>query len=357
MNDKKTPPVSVWQMLNNQDKPIVIYGMGNGADKVINEFEKNSIAISGVIASDDFVRGQSFHGFVVEKLSDAEQRLGNFIIALTFATQIDSVIEHIKCISKKHHTVVPCVPVFGDDIFNLDFAIKNKESLQKAYNLMADEQSKEVFENTVLFLITGELEYLWKSQSTKDEAFKNILKLNENESYLDLGAYRGDTIEEFLKYTNNSYNTITALEPDAKNYKKLCAYAENFNNTNLYNLGIWNNDTEMFFESCSGRSATLFVAELDKKVTSLKVTSIDSLYQNAKLSYIKMDVEGAEEQALQGAVNTLQLQKPKLNIAAYHRSQDIFKLPIIINQINPDYKIYLRHHPYIPSWDTNLYCV
>ncbi len=53
---------------------------------------------------------------------------------------------------------------------------------------------------------------------------------------------------------------------------------------------------------------------------------------------------------------TLRLFAPKLNLAAYHRFEDIFRLPLLIKKLNPDYQIYLRHHPYIPAWDTNLYC-
>ena len=55
--------------------------------------------------------------------------------------------------------------------------------------------------------------------------------------------------------------------------------------------------------------------------------------------------------------NTLKSFKPKLNFSAYHRFEDIFKLPLLINELNPEYKIYLRHHPYIPAWDTNIYCI
>ena len=54
--------------------------------------------------------------------------------------------------------------------------------------------------------------------------------------------------------------------------------------------------------------------------------------------------------------NTLKA-KPKLNFAAYHRTEDIFRLPLLIHALNPTYRIFLRHHPYIPAWDTNLYCI
>lgn len=84
---------------------------------------------------------------------------------------------------------------------------------------------------------------------------------------------------------------------------------------------------------------------------------VDTMLQGGSASYIKMDVEGSEENALRGAAETIANFRPKLNIALYHRNEDIFKLPLLVNGMNKRYKLYMRHHPYVPDWDTNLYCV
>ena len=73
--------------------------------------------------------------------------------------------------------------------------------------------------------------------------------------------------------------------------------------------------------------------------------------------YIKADVEGADMETLIGMQKAMGNCKPKLNFSAYHRFEDIFRLALYIHSVNPDYKIFLRHHPYIPAWDTNLYCI
>ena len=70
-----------------------------------------------------------------------------------------------------------------------------------------------------------------------------------------------------------------------------------------------------------------------------------------------MDVEGAEREALLGAVKTLNVKKPKLAFSGYHRNEDLFALPILLNEIQPSYSIYLRHHPYLPAWETNFYAI
>mgnify|MGYP000779423532 FL=1 len=99
--------ISVWERLKNCGKPVVLYGMGDGADKVLAAFDRYGIKASAVIASDDFVRGQKFHDFTVKKLSDVETEFGNIIIALCFASQLPDVIEHITKISENTKHLFP----------------------------------------------------------------------------------------------------------------------------------------------------------------------------------------------------------------------------------------------------------
>ena len=85
--------------------------------------------------------------------------------------------------------------------------------------------------------------------------------------------------------------------------------------------------------------------------------ALDSVLGGAPCTYLKMDVEGAEREAIAGAAQTIRQYRPKLNLAAYHKSEDFFQLPLLIHALCPDYQLYLRHHPYVPAWDTNLYAV
>ena len=85
--------------------------------------------------------------------------------------------------------------------------------------------------------------------------------------------------------------------------------------------------------------------------------SLDNVAGEETVTLINMDVEGAERQALEGCAKIIARDHPKMLIAAYHRSEDLFALPLQIAAMRPDYRFYLRHYPYIPAWDTNLYCV
>ncbi|MCD8026674.1 MAG: FkbM family methyltransferase [Clostridiales bacterium] len=348
--DDKT---SVWSKLKNSKTPVILYGMGDGADKVLAAFERYGIKADGVMASDEFVRGQSFHGFRVKKLSELEAELDNFMIALCFASQLPDVIAGIKRIAKKHTVVVPSVPVFGSTLFDEKFIAQNSEKINSAYALLADGQSRRVFENVLHFYYTGSIDYLDEITTDKSEAFNNILKLGPNEVYVDLGAYNGDTVEEFLHYTNGSYRRIIAFEPNEKNFKKLSESCGGLKNTELWQLGCYNRNTTLYFNNKAGRNSAIS----DKGTAETRVAAVDSVLCGAAASYVKADVEGADLETLEGMKNTLKTFKPKLNFSAYHRFEDIFRLPLLIGELNPEYKIFLRHHPYIPAWDTNLYCV
>ena len=343
--------INIWKYLSKTDKPVILYGMGNGADKILHNFDKFNIKCSGIMASDNFVRGQSYCGFKVSKLSFFEELFDDFIIAVAFGTQLPDVMENIKSISLRHEIVVPNVPVFGSGIFDDNFISQNAEKMECAYSLLADSRSRQVFEAAVKFYYSGKLELLWDITDSKDEIFQNVLKLSPHENYIDLGAYHGDTIDELIHYSGG-YNKIIAVEPDFKNFRKLNEYIKGMDNIIAENKIIWNHNGTILFSQESGRSSGV-----NLKGTPSQAVTIDKLNVHFNASYIKMDVEGCEKEAIAGGVLTLESSKPKLNIAAYHRFADFFELILLIHSINPNYRFFLRHHPYIPFWDTNIYCI
>lgn len=342
---------SSWELIKESKKPIVLYGTGNGADKVIDELEKLGVTLNAIVASDGFVRKRTFRGFTVKSLGEIEKEYEDFLLLIGFATSMPGVMENIKTLSQKYQTLMPVVPVFGNTIFSREYVQTNSEKLEYSRSLLYDEESKRVFDKMAEFQYTGDLSCLFSIESTREDALKNILSLTDKEDMLDLGAYRGDTIEELISLTGD-YHSVTALEPDRKSFEKLKAYAQEKENITLYPYAVWSEKKELVFSGGGGRQSTL---SNDGKYTVTAV-DVDSLVKG-NISYVKADVEGVEEEMLQGMQNLLKTQKPKLSLACYHKTEDLCTLIPIIHSINPDYKIHLRHHPYIPCWDTNLYCI
>ena len=341
---------SSWEFLKNTPLPIAVYGTGNGADRVFEEFGRLGITVSAVVASDGFVRKRTFRGFQVKSIAELENEIGDYVIALAFASPLTEVIENIKSLSLRHKVIMPSVPVYESDIFNKDFLKKHIDEIELAYSHLADEQSRKVFENIIRFQITGDLNYCFNCESGKDEAFE-ILNLGDNESFLDLGAYRGDTVEEFLKYTK-SYKKIVAVEPDTRTFKKLQINCESLENCITLNNAIWSENCVLTFDGNKGRGAS--AKSQGEEKNAICVDYITEKYGD--FSYLNIDIEGAESEMLKGACLTL-ANRPKICMAVYHKSEDIFALVNKIKEINSDYKIYLRHHKHISFWDTNIYCI
>ena len=346
----------LWTHLQKTNKPVVIYGMGDGALKIMRVLEKYNIELKGIFASDGFVRGHSFEGFPVQHLADIEAEFEEFIILMAFAIHDEPTTQMIHKIAEKHEFYAPDVPVAGENLFTMDFYRENQENFEKIYDLLADEQSKIVYKDILNFKLSGKLSYLTHCETPIAEAYQNIIKPNQNEDYVDLGAYKGDTIQELLQFSDNSLNSITAFEPDKKNYKKLCATVEKIGlvkKANLHNVAAYKEKDILLFTNKAGRQSALSKTQ----GIETEANSLDNVLQGKRASFINMDVEGAEKDAIEGCRNTIKNWKPKMLISAYHRSEDLFALPLQVLEIEPEYKIYFRHYRYIPAWDTNLYCV
>lgn len=334
--------------------PIYIYGMGDGAVKIMSVMERHGIVVKGIFASDEFVRGHSFAGFKVKTLSQVESEEEDFIVVLAFAAGYRELYDKIFSIAKRHTVLAPDVPVvdFCGEVFDLEYINANEEKIAKAYSLLCDEKSKQTFSDIINYKISGKIEYLDNCTTPKEEVYTDIIKPKEDEIYVDLGAYKGDTIEEFLSFSGGKYKEIFALEPDFKNCSKLIKSVEGMKNVTVINAAAWEKDTTLFFAAKAGRQSSV-----SKSGKETPARSVDSVLDGKPCTVLKMDVEGAEKEALTGAAATIKNYKPKLMVSLYHRNEDIFSLPILINSINPEYKFYLRHQLYLPAWETNLYCI
>lgn len=341
---------NVWDTLSQSEKPLVLYGMGLGAEKIMAELAQRNMRADDIFASDEFVRGHSFKGYKVLKYSEVCEKYDDFNVVLCFASHIDEVIERIAAINSEHTVFAPDVPVAGGGFFTREYIAENEAKFDKAYSLLSDEESKNTYRDILNFKVSGKIEYLLSSFCDKDKVYSDILKLKNDEEIIDLGAYDGDTIREFTKATNGKYRHITALEPDSKSYKKLIKNTEGMPNITALNMGAWSKKDTLIFSADAGRNS-----KLSSEGTSIEVTDVDSL--NLAPTFIKMDIEGSEMRALEGAEKTIKTYTPKLYVCAYHRNEDLFALPLKIHELNDSYKIYFRHSKYIPAWESNFYCV
>ena len=347
-------------IIKKEGRPIIIFGAG-AYGQVVYCILRHKGVIENVKAFCDNDRqkhGSSIYGIEVLDYETAKRDYSNciFIIASIYHTEIEDQLKGL-C-ETSFYTIYPQQVEYSKDWYELMYEIRSNAvdnwnninnteficNMNKLEELLADQESKDVLKNIVNFRNTGDYSYIENIYNPYVlQYFDNsIIELRDDEFFIDLGAWEGDTICNFIKASNNKYKRIVSFEPGEQQFKALNQMIRNKNliNIDTYKIGAWSETGYLFFEEDGGGSSRIY----DKGATKIKVDAMDNMFLDEPVSFIKMDVEGAEEQALLGAKNIIQKYKPKLAICVYHKPEDIVGLPLLIKEILPEYKIYLRHH-------------
>ncbi len=358
----------LWEYLATTDKTVVMYGMGNGADKILRACSEKGIAVQGFFASDGFVRGHLFHGHPVLSWSEIKAKYGaeKVIVLLSFGTSRPEVLENILRIASEAELYAPDVPAFGDGLFDRAFYETHQAEIEQVYAMLSDEESRRIYENVLRFKLTGDVACLMRAESNADEVFDRLIEPKRLHAAADLGAYNGDTVRELLaRAEGGELETVYAMEPDARNFRKLEAYAKDETRAavQVWQAGAWSESARLCFDASGNRNASLgssrseTLADRPMKVTEIQAEPLDEILGGARVDYIKYDVEGAEREALLGSRRTIEHWKPTLMVSLYHRNEDLFTLPLLIRDTFGQYRqFYLRRFRGVPAWDLNLYC-
>ena len=356
----------LWEYLASTSKTIVMYGMGNGADKILKACEQKGVTVSDFFASDGFVRGHCFHGKTVKSWSEIKALYGaeNVIVLLSFGSSRPKVLENIGRIAAETELYAPDVPAFGDGLFDRAFFEANRDKIERAYDLLSDEESRSIFENVLRFKLTGDIKFLMRAVSDRDAIFEGLVQAERIQIAADLGAYNGDTARELLERGKGSIQRIYAMEPDARNFRKLEAYAKTEERAEVIpcNVGAWSEQTTLYFDGSGNRNASFgsnrseSLSERPVKLKSIEADMLDHILDGTRVDYIKYDVEGSEREALLGSRESIERSYPTLLVSLYHRNEDLFALPLLVKEQFPAYTgFYLRRFEGVPAWDLNLY--
>ena len=211
--------------------------------------------------------------------------------------------------------------------------------ISEAYNILEDEESRQTFCDVLRYRISGRNEFLERRFVPTQYFLDDIFDFTEHEIFIDGGAAQGDTILGFANHVSGRYEKIYAFE--AK--RSYCIGMEELfrdKNVEVVKKGLYSHECVLYFHENQHGSS---VSEEKVSEQQIEVTSIDGCLDD-KVTFIKMDIEGSELKALDGARNIIKECKPKLAICAYHLEEDLWEVPLKIKEILPEYKIYMRHH-------------
>lgn len=311
-----------------------------GRNKYSADILKN-MEVDGII--DDFTDEHFFNGKEVYKMEEVEK--DSLVVSatmgapLTAKRKLDKLgIKNIDYFAfYKYSGQDLCAPPFIMD-FEEDFTA-NYENYEYVYNLLADDISREVFERIINFKITFDIKFMDSFTNRHNEQYfeKSIIPANEKHVFVDGGGYVGDTTLEFIKEFP-VYKKIYFFEPDKNNMNTAHDNLKNFNNIELFNIGLSNKlDTLHFVED--GLSSAI---NIDGD-SVIKVNSLDNIIKD-EVTFIKLDIEGAEQDAIEGAEGIIRKYHPVLAVCIYHKAQDWHQIPLKILSISREYKVYIRHY-------------
>lgn len=353
--EEENPAQDVWERLSVDPHPILIYGMGNGAEKLTAELAARSIPVSGYFASDGFVRGQSFLGQRVLTREEAFSRYPDATVLLAFASRLPEVLRMLDSMAAEHRLLMPDLPVAGEAFFTRQFLLSHRLEFREAALLFSDDRSRALLDAVLRYKLTGEISYLRGTGCGKEEQF-SFLSPGRFRRALDGGAYTGDTAREMLQFAP-ALTAITAVEPDSRNFRRLCRYTAEEGEGRVIPLHALLSDhigQETIFAS-GNRNTAAGNASHQHCTEEVPCVTVDSIAGG--IDFIKLDVEGAESKALLGARETILRDRPSLSVSVYHRSEDLFALPLLLRDLCKSYRFCLRREECLPAWEINLLAV
>lgn len=229
----------------------------------------------------------------------------------------------------------------------------HQKDVEQITNLLADDFSKEVYLAAIKYRKTHNPKDAPKYSKHDQYFVKDVVPLSDEEVFVDCGAYDGDTMKEFIKATKGSYKSIVCFEPVEEYHKRLEKRGAGKQVTAI-RAGVYKTSTTLQFNAEGGKGSSITTSA--EHTVSIPVRAIDDVPECKDATFIKMDVEGSELDALKGARQTILSNKPKLAICIYHMQRDFIEIPKYIHNLVPEYKLYVRHHSFSIN-ETVLYAI
>ncbi|WP_323666250.1 FkbM family methyltransferase [Pectobacterium punjabense] len=356
----ETSPINLYKDIETIKKngyPVVLVGISQYSSVVYDFLRSSNVQVDIVSVNKKYLdKETSFLGKDVIPLEEVVTYKGLYNYVIGFQPHND---DYAKLITAN------AAIVFFYDILNLsqtnifyNFICQNEKKLQWFFDRLADDVSRESLISFINQRISCKTDYCNSVFYENIYFLDSLIEFSEKEVFVDCGAYIGDSILSFLSnYRAKGFvnpKKVYCLEPDNDNFAQLSSTVNNFYFCQTVKAGAWNINTRISFLQGVGELSKI---DLESKSDAIDVVTIDSLLDGAEATFIKMDIEGAELAALQGAENTIRNYKPKLAISLYHKPEDLIEIPYFLHELNSDYKFYLRCHQRYFSMDMVLYAI
>lgn len=320
------------------NRPKYIFGRNVYAESVLQ-----SISIDGVI--DDYATEQEYFGRPVVKSADVPKNALVLIVSggrpFSARRRLQELsLENLDYFSFHTHSGLSLRPLVFNEGFKEDFR-DHIIDYEWIYDLLSDDLSRSIFKKLVSFRLNQDIEVLEGFESREHEQyFEDFLQLSlSGETFVDVGGFNGYNSLQFIKHCAN-YKEIHVFEPESRNFDLCVEALKNRRDVTVHRLGLSSKRQKLRFDSSGSGSKISGQGALSIDVDCLD----DILEKDSQPTLIKMDIEGAELDAIAGASRTISRCAPKLAISVYHGAGDFWRIPKAVLSLHSRYRIYMRHY-------------
>lgn len=336
---------------------VYIFGAKFLGQRLANDFLKAGYNVLGFVDNNKNLKGTVINGINVFTPDELDVNDNNCIIINASLNYYREIHLQLKNMGFKnvlpYHILTAYEKIFTPEVtlesLYEDYCL-NQEKYKKTFDLFEDEKSRMVLAQIIKFRQTYDMElYPQINDGIEKQYFEDFIPY-KGQPFVDGGAFDGDTVEYFQKFSTGNYKKIYLFEPDKKSFSAAKLNLAKYPNIEFYQKGISDSEKVLRFDA-RGDIGSAF--SLDGSET-IECIALDDIIKEEQ-AFIKLDIEGAEIDAIKGSIRLIKNNSP-LAICVYHKASHIWEIPEMLRQINPNYKFYLRHYTNV-FFDTVLYAV
>jgi FkbM family methyltransferase len=344
------------------NRSLLLFGTGELGRKTAVTLTAHGWKPKAFIDNNRTLQGKEILAIPIISLNEAKKRFPDSLIVVTIFTN-GPVLEQLESEKREAITFAELAWAYPQWFFpfcSVDYPNKIfgcREAVLQCLKIWEDDKSREEYLGQIAWRLSLDRKALPHHDRAADTYFPNdLFEISDSEVFIDCGSYDGDTIKDFLNRTRGNYSKIIAVEPDPLSRARLLDWTQALNDESQNKISI-------IAEAASTEEGIVSFDTTGTVTSSLGVGNheihcapLDQSAGKYHPTFIKMDIEGAEPAALKGCTNIIQNDEPILAICLYHAQEHIWEIPLLIHQLNPKYKLFLRRYS-DECWESVCYAI
>jgi FkbM family methyltransferase len=342
---------------------VVLFGTGYLGRHVRRDLQDLPYKAEAFVDNDSTLWGGTVDGLEILSPDDAAARFGQDALWLITVYTNTEVMEQCRALEVPWVTCAELSWLLPEPHApSLDFGIPDvlaeaAAEIKTAASMWADAESEAEYRSQVRWRFLLDYSALGRPRPVAETYFPDdVMSPLPEEVFVDCGAFTGDTIEAFMAARGGRFGEIVAVEPDALNCRALQGRIDEWSRAGIGPIRVAP-------VAAGARRGTLRFettgtagSSVGSGADTVEVAPLDDILAGCEPTYIKLDVEGAEHDALLGASVTIRTYRPVLAVCLYHKPEDLWDLPLLIRSLGPDYHMYVRRYS-DERWETVCYAV